>query len=207
MIDFALLAVFIPTFFFVSITPGLCMTLAMTLGMTLGLKRTLWMMTGELLGVGLVSMAAVLGVAAMMIKYPEAFWVLKYGGGAYLGYLGVELWRSRGRMAFQEGTSAMGNISRLGLASQGFITAVSNPKAWAFMVALLPPFVDADLPMVPQLSILIIMILFIEFWCLVLYASGGRALRRFLEKSGNVRMLNRVAGTLMIGVGAWLALS
>ena len=51
MIDVAALAVFIPTFFFVSITPGMCMTLAMTLGMSIGVRRTLWMMIGELLGV------------------------------------------------------------------------------------------------------------------------------------------------------------
>ena len=55
MPDFALLAVFIPTFFFVSITPGMCMTLAMTLGMSIGVRRTLWMMLGELVGVALVA--------------------------------------------------------------------------------------------------------------------------------------------------------
>ena len=42
MIDTTLLAVFIPTFLFVSATPGMCMTLAMTMGMTIGVKRTLW---------------------------------------------------------------------------------------------------------------------------------------------------------------------
>ena len=51
------LAVFIPTFFCVSLTPGMCMTLAMTLGMTIGVHRTFWMMYGELLGVGLVAAA------------------------------------------------------------------------------------------------------------------------------------------------------
>ncbi|MEH6826447.1 MAG: LysE family translocator, partial [Motiliproteus sp.] len=39
MIDTTLLAVFIPTFLFVSATPGLCMTLSMTLGMTIGVRR------------------------------------------------------------------------------------------------------------------------------------------------------------------------
>ncbi|MFA0371407.1 LysE family translocator, partial [Vibrio sp. 10N.222.54.F6] len=34
--DSALLWAFIPTFFFVSITPGMCMTLALTLGMSIG---------------------------------------------------------------------------------------------------------------------------------------------------------------------------
>jgi len=43
-----MLAIFIPTFFFVSATLRMCMTLSMLLGMTIGLKRTFWMMAGEL---------------------------------------------------------------------------------------------------------------------------------------------------------------
>lgn len=35
-----LLGVFIPTFFLVSLTPGMCMTLSLTLGMTIGVRRT-----------------------------------------------------------------------------------------------------------------------------------------------------------------------
>ncbi|MDX1269520.1 MAG: LysE family transporter, partial [Oceanisphaera sp.] len=76
--------VFIPTFFFVSITPGMCMTLALSLGMTVGVRRTLWMMVGELVGVGLVACLAVVGVAAVMLQYPQLFQLLKYGGGLYL---------------------------------------------------------------------------------------------------------------------------
>jgi len=76
MINPSVLTVFIPTFFFVSATPGMCMTLSMTLGMTIGVRRTFWMMWGELLGVGLVSLAAVAGVAALMLNYPAAFLVL-----------------------------------------------------------------------------------------------------------------------------------
>ncbi|MEL0099452.1 MAG: LysE family translocator, partial [Opitutae bacterium] len=54
MIKLSLLGLFIPTFFFVSATPGLCMTLALSLGMTVGVRRTLWMMAGELVGVAIV---------------------------------------------------------------------------------------------------------------------------------------------------------
>jgi polysaccharide export outer membrane protein len=59
MPTFATLAVFIPTIFFISITPGMCMTLAMTLGLKVGLRRTLWMMLGEVFGVALVAVLAV----------------------------------------------------------------------------------------------------------------------------------------------------
>jgi len=205
MADLTLLAVFVPTFFFVSLTPGLCMTLALTMGMTIGVRKTLWMMSGELLGVGLVAAAAVMGVAAVIAQSPELFLILKYGGGGYLAYLGVQLWLSKGRMALRLDEEAAPPPRRTELALQGFVTAISNPKAWAFMIALLPPFIDLERAVAPQLVILVALILVMEFVCLVIYASGGKTLRKFLQHSGNVRLLNRVAGTLMVGVGGWLA--
>jgi threonine/homoserine/homoserine lactone efflux protein len=182
------------------------MTLAMTMGMTLGVKRTLWMMLGELIGVGLVALLSVVGVAAIMLKYPSVFTVFKYLGGAYLGYLGVQLWLSKGKLAIQQDGSLNMNVSRYALASQGFITAVANPKGWAFFVALLPPFIDLDQPLAFQLTLLIVIILLLEFSCLLIYAAGGKTLGHVLQSSRNVRLINRLAGTLMMGVGLWLAL-
>ena len=205
MIDFAILAVFIPTFFFVSVTPGMCMTLSMTLGMTIGVRRSLPMMWGELIGVALVSIASVIGVAAVMLNYPAIFLLLKYLGGGYLFWLGIQMWRSRGKLAIPDNLDEAVDTSPIGLAMQGFVTAIANPKGWAFMISLLPPFINTDNALVPQLSVLITIILITEFSCLLLYASGGRTLRRFLQQRGNVQMLNRIAGSLMMGVGIWLA--
>ena len=73
MVSSAVLAIFVPTFFFVSITPGMCMTLALTLGMTIGVRRSLWMMAGEVIGVALVAASAVIGIAAVMTQYPDIF--------------------------------------------------------------------------------------------------------------------------------------
>jgi len=205
MADIALLSIFVPTFFFVSITPGLCMTLALTMGMTIGVRKTLWMMSGELIGVGVVAGAAVLGVAATVTKYPDIFVFIKYGGGAYLAFLGVQLWLSRGRMSINLDTDIAVQPRRSELVVQGFVTAIGNPKAWAFMISLLPPFVNLDQPVPPQLAVLVTLILTMEFVCLIIYATGGKSLRTFLQNTGNVRLLNRIAGTLMVGVGAWLA--
>ncbi|KAA0014747.1 LysE family translocator [Billgrantia pellis] len=201
----SLMSVFVPTFLFVSLTPGMCMTLSMVLGMTQGVRRTLWMMAGELVGVGLVAAAAGAGVATLMLRQPELFALFKWVGGAYLAYLGVMMWRSRGRMAIPLERMELAPASRGQLALQGFVTAVANPKGWAFFVALLPPFLDPAQPLSGQLAMLIAVILSIEFACLLLYAAGGRGLRRLLGESDNVRLLNRLAGSLMLGVGVWLA--
>ena len=204
-LNLALLSAFIPTFFVVSITPGMCMTLALSLGITIGVRRALWMMAGELVGVALVATAAAVGVATFMLKYPTAFAMFKYAGGAYLAWLGIQMWRSRGKMAMPEEDSEPVESSRLQLALQGFVTAIANPKGWAFFIALLPPFIDSKLPMAPQLTALILIILGLEFLCLQLYAHGGKTLRKALKQGGGVRTVNRVAGSLMVLVGAWLA--
>lgn len=207
MIDWALLLVFIPTFFLVSITPGMCMTLAMTLGMTIGLRRTFAMMWGELIGVAAIALAAVVGVAAVMLRYPDVFSVVKYLGGAYLTWLGVQMWLSRGKMAIDFDNPKEASMTNRELAWQGFMTAIANPKGWAFMIVLLPKFLNADLAMSPQVVAIVTVIVLCETICMTIYASGGKTLRYFLEKSGNVRIMNRISGSLMIGVGIWLATS
>ncbi len=182
------------------------MTLALSLGISIGVRRSLYMMWGELIGVGLVAASAALGVATLMLKYPDAFTVLKLGGGAYLIWLGIEMLRSRGKLVLKEPGETQEIASAGQLALNGFITAVANPKGWAFFVTLLPPFIDSSLPMAPQLSVLVLLILLLEFSCLLIYASGGKLLRHLLMARNNVRLMNRIAGSLMICVGIWLAL-
>ena len=204
MIDVAALAVFIPNFFFVSITPGMCMTLAMTLGMSIGVRRTLWMMIGELLGVASVAIAAVLGVAGVMLNYPNAFDILKWVGGAYLIYIGINMWRAKGKMSID--THSPSDVSRQSLFTQGFVTAIANPKGWAFMISLLPPSISVEHALAPQLLVLVLVIMISEFICMLAYATGGKSLRLFLSRGDNIKWMNRIAGSLMVLVGIWLAL-
>ena len=202
--DSTALLLFIPTFLMVSATPGLCMTLSMTLGMTIGVRKSLWMMFGELLGVGLVTLSALIGVAAILLTRPHLFLTLKYIGGAYLFYLGIQMWRSRGKMAIPGNLDDQKAIKPMALATQGFVTAIANPKGWAFMVSLLPPFINPNEPLWGQAVILISIILTLEFSCLLMYAKGGSTLRQFLRKNDNVKMMNKIAGSMMMLVGVWL---
>jgi threonine/homoserine/homoserine lactone efflux protein len=202
--DLTRLITFGASFFFVAMSPGLCMTLAMSLGISIGVRRALWMMAGELVGIMLVGAAAVVGVAALLLQAPAVFAVFKWIGAAYLVYMGWQTWRSEPpRLDLGEGNRGR---TRASLVVQGFVTAVSNPKAWAFFVALLPPFVDQSRPLLPQLLALLGIMLVIEFVSLQIYAHGGRALSEQLHRRGKARWLNRIAGTLMVVVGIWLAL-
>ena len=207
MVDFTLLAIFIPTFFIVSITPGMCMTLAMTLGMSIGVRKTMWMMWGELLGVATVAITAVVGVSAVMLQYPLIFSFLKIAGALYLLWIGVNMWRSKGKLALSDTPSESTRISKLTLFNQGFLTAIANPKGWAFMISLLPPFINPNLSLLGQLTVLVLVISCSEFICMMLYATGGKTIGKALTQQNNVKKLNKISGSLMMAVALWLALS
>ena len=196
------LLAFCGTFFLVAFSPGLCMTLSMTLGIRIGVRRTLWMMLGELAGIALVSVCAMAGVAALLVGAPHVFGAFKLAGAAYL------LWMAWGSWTAPVGALATAPaMTRAGLCAQGFITAVSNPKAWAFQAALLPPFIDTAAPLGPQMAVLLTLILAIEFGCLLIYAQGGRSLSELLIRRGEGRLLNRISAALMAAVAVWLVLA
>jgi len=207
MIDFTLVSLFIPTVLLISITPGMCMTLAMTLGLSIGVSRTLWMMLGEVLGVAIVAISAVLGVSVVMLKFPALFSLLKLVGAAYLLYLGINMWRSKGKLSLSFDNKTPTQVKNQTLFNQGFVTAIANPKGWAFMVSLLPPFINKNHELPAQLAVLVIIIMASEFLCMLLYATGGHTIGRLITEQKNVAIMNKVSGSLMIAVAIWLALS
>ena len=72
---------------------------------------------------------------------------------------------------------------------------------------MVPSFMNYTKPLIPQMLAMVVIILIIEFISLMIYASGGKALSKILTKTGNIRLINRIAGFLMMMVGIWLALS
>jgi len=206
MINLALMSAFIPTFFLVSVTPGMCMTLALTLGMSQGMRHSLWMMAGELLGVGLVATLAVCGVAALMLQFPAWFFYLKCLGAGYLLYVAWQMWWAKGSFQLPEVGTARVLMPRGQLFGQGFVTAVSNPKGWAFHMALLPPFIDPGLAFWPQLLVLLAILLLLEFSCLLLYAGSGKAMAGFFSSPSRAQWLNRLCSGLMVAVAVWMVM-
>jgi threonine/homoserine/homoserine lactone efflux protein len=92
-----LLWVFIPTIAAISLTPGMCMTLAFTLGLSQGYRRTLWMMWGELAGVATVVSTCVMLLAWIQSLSEVYFALLALVGGSYLLWIAYRLWTQPAR--------------------------------------------------------------------------------------------------------------
>jgi homoserine/homoserine lactone efflux protein len=200
-VELTRLLAFCGSYFLIALSPGLCMTLAMSLGISIGVRRTLWMMLGEVVGIALVGGAAMAGVAAMLKSAPQVFAAFKVAGAAYLLWTAWLTWN-----AAVAARSPVRRVTPAALCSQGFLTAVSNPKAWAFQAALLPPFIDPKAALAPQMIVLLALMVVIEFACLLIYAQGGRSLSELLLRRGQGQLLNRVSAILMTSVALWLLL-
>ena len=78
------------------ITPGADMALVLKNGLVHGRRAALATALGINLGVAIWTVAAALGVAALVRSSPTAFTALKLAGAAYLAYLGIQAIRKAG---------------------------------------------------------------------------------------------------------------
>ena len=196
-----LILLFIPTIASVSFTPGLCMTLAFTLGLSIGYKRTLWMMLGELSGVASVFTATFWSLGWLLSRDPIYFQIVSLLGGVYLLYLAFHLFRETPETIKNRDLK---NTRPAALAILGYVTAVSNPKGWAFLMALLPGFVSMDTTLVPQFMIMMGIMLTTEFISMTAYATGGQWLSSRMSSSKGVLNANRVAASMLTLAALWV---
>ena len=192
-----LFGLFVVTIAAVSLTPGMCMTLAFSLGLSQGYRKTLWMMAGEMTGVIVVVSSTVYLLGWLLRLDPMWFNALALAGAVYLLWIARQVWLADPALAKQRTANTLTPMS---LAVLGFTTAIMNPKGWAFMVALLPGFMDGEKALFPQLALFLSVMLTTEFISLSLYAGGGRWLRQFLGEGARLGVLNKVAASLMVGV-------
>ena len=196
-----LILLFIPTIAAISFTPGLCMTLAFTLGLSIGYRRTLWMMAGELTGVATVFGATFWSLGWLLSRDMIYFQIISLIGGTYLLYLAVRLFNETPE---QIEARNLENTRASALALLGFVTAVSNPKGWAFLLALLPGFVSANTPLLPQFAIMLAIMLTTEFLSMTAYATGGQWLATRLSSTHGLLNANRVAASMLGLASLWV---
>ena len=196
-----LILLFIPTIASVSFTPGLCMTLAFTLGLSIGYQRTLWMMLGELIGVATVFTATFWSLSWLLSRDPSYFQIISFVGGVYLLYLAFQLFRETHETIKNRDLE---NTHPMALAILGYVTAVSNPKGWAFLMALLPGFVSTDTELLSQFVIMMGIMLTTEFISMTAYATSGQWLASRLSNSRGIVNANRVAASMLTLAALWV---
>ena len=183
-----------------SLTPGPNSLLALTHGALHGWRRTLFTIAGGGLGFSLLIALAMFGLGALLHASSGALQVLKWVGGAYLVWLGIQLWRSPGLELGMHAGAAPASDS--GLFRQGLLSALANPKVLLFYGAFLPQFIDPQRSLVPQFIVMAATFAAVE--CVVEYILARLAyrIRPWLAKGG--KRFNRCCGGLFAVIGAAL---
>ena len=171
-------------------------------GRKTGLLVTLGLCTGLLVHTAAVS----LGVAAVFQTSLLAFNLLKLVGALYLIYLAVQ--------AFRAGASSLDandkeNLTWRGLYARGIIMNVTNPKVAIFFLAFLPQFADPARGSI-TLQMIVFGALFIVSTLIVFGAVAWFAgyIGEWLQHSTRAQIvMNRVAGTIFVGLALRLAVS
>jgi threonine/homoserine/homoserine lactone efflux protein len=151
------------------------------------------------------TLAAVVGLSALLAASATAFSVVKWIGAAYLIYVGVSLLLAH--PAIRQPALRTAELRKVFL--QGFLTNVLNPKVALFFLAFLPQFVDPH-GANKTLAFLFLGFVFIfngTLWNLLVAWCAAR-LSRGLDRSDSfVLWLNRTVGALFVYLGVRLAIS
>ncbi|SIN80218.1 LysE family translocator [Paraburkholderia phenazinium] len=200
---------YVATVFVVSAIPGPNMLLVMTHGAQHGLRRSGATMAGCLSALVLMLSVSAAGLGVFLEAWPAMFNALRMIGAAYLVYLGIKAWRAPADEGVAHRTDELAKKparSRFALFRNGFLVAGSNPKAILFAAALLPQFVDASRPTLPQFGVLVATFAVIEVSWYLVYAGFGTHIGARLKSRNVARAFNRLTGGVFVGFGAMMAL-
>jgi homoserine/homoserine lactone efflux protein len=185
-----------------SLSPGPNGLLALTHGALHGRRKALYTIFGGAFGFVAVIALSMFGIGALLKASLAWLTVLKWIGGAYLVWLGVQIWRSPAI-----GIDMHGSVKpRAGwsLFRQGALSALTNPKALLFFAAFLPQFIDPARGLVVQFVVMAGTFAVIEIATELFIASMAHRLNPWLRRVG--RRFNQACGGVFIAIGVALPL-
>jgi|SRR5579864_4567700 threonine/homoserine/homoserine lactone efflux protein len=198
---------FVATGLLLNIAPG--QDTFYVLGSSIARGRRIGMASAVGISAGCIvhTLAAAVGLSALLATSASAFLVVKLAGAAYLVYLGIRYLATRPYVVTASGPAAAGGAWKA--FCQGVLTNVLNPKVALFFLAFLPQFIDPE----SELKIAAFLTLGLTFvatgtvWCLSLAVAAARVRRFFAGHPRGFTGLTQAVGVVFILLGVRLAVS
>lgn len=185
-----------------SLSPGPNGLLALTHGALHGRHRALFTIFGGCAGFVFLIALSMFGIGALLQASVTWLAVLKWIGGGYLVWLGIQVWRSP-PLALDPSPST-GSRTGASLFWQGAFSAATNPKGVLFFAAFLPQFIDPSRGLVGQFVIMAGTFALTEVVAEYLLAALAHRIRPWLHRVG--RRFNEVCGGIFVAIGVALPL-
>jgi len=200
---------FLPACFALNMAFGPNNVLSLSNRARIGVLHSVTAALGRLAAFAIMIAITGLGLGALLLASETLFIVLKFGGAAYLVWLGIRLLRSKPTEQALVVTERAGRRDRAGLllthCRQEFYVAAGNPKAILIFTAFFPQFVDRT-HYALSFTVLGAIFLVLELVAITIYALIGARLRFLIMNPKGFVWLNRISGSLMVGFGSLLAL-
>ena len=185
-----------------SLSPGPNGLLALTHGALHGRRKALFTIFGGAFGFTVIIALSMFGIGALLKASLVWLTVMKWVGGAYLVWLGIQVWRSP-----PIGLEVHGSAEpRPGwsLFQQGTLSALTNPKALLFFTAFLPQFIDPARSLFVQFVVMAGTFAIIEIGTEMFIAGMAHRISPWLRRVGP--RFNKVCGGVFIAIGVALPL-
>ena len=169
-----------------------------------GLKPALKLIVGILLGDLFYMVIVLLGMAAAGKMLGNLFVVIRISGACYLIFLGLKLWFQDPE--FTSSAPSDDNPDRYKTFLAGFSITLGNPKAILFHMGFLPTFFDLSVINAWDAFLIVFIFTAILGVSLTIYAYAASRARLFFRDRRKMRILNRSAGTILIGSGIAVAI-
>lgn len=185
-----------------SLSPGPNGLLALTHGALHGRRKALYTIFGGACGFVVVIALSMFGIGALLKASLVWLTIMKWVGGAYLVWLGIQVWRSP-PIGVDVAASAPprpgGSLFR-----QGALSALTNPKGLLFFAAFLPQFIDPARSLLGQFVVMAGTFAAIEIATEAFIASMAHRISPWLRRVG--RRFNQACGGVFVAIGVALPL-
>jgi threonine/homoserine/homoserine lactone efflux protein len=192
-----------------AIAPGPGMLYVLARSLAGGKREGVLSAFGTFVGGMVHVFAAALGVSIILAKSAVAFATVKYVGAAYLGFLGVRMILDARKQKDEEELTPEESKPARNPLWQGIATEVLNPKTALFFLSFIPQFVNRAGGHVFLQFVLLgtISVTLNTTADLIVIALAGPLGKRIRESATFRRRQRTVTGTIMIGLGTYLAAS
>ena len=185
----------------ISLSPGAGFATAVSFGLSNGVRGAAPAVFGLICGYGTQMLIVSLGLGALIATSPIVFNVIKYLGAAYLIWLGVQVIRSHAELELH-------NVEPLRKRERfirAFLVNISNPKGMVFLLALVPQFLNPTEPQAPQLWMIGLTLVLVDWIVMTGYSGIAARLRTFVQNPKGRAWINRASGSALILAGLVLS--
>ncbi len=184
-----------------AVTPGPGVFATISRALASGFKQSSFVVLGIVTGDLIFLLFAIFGLSALASIMGDFFTIIKYIGGLYLIGLGLKIWMSKPigiEIATIAETSPLSNFF------SGLAITLGNPKVILFYLGFLPTFIHLQTLTGQDIIIVAIIVSTVLGSTMLGYAYMAARAKQMIKNKRSERIMNRIAGSVMIATGSIL---